>query len=158
MKVKKTYLSGCVWCKASGIVPNPFSGTATTINCPVCNGSKVITVTEEYFEIYAVRIPEPIDTTCKADIDAIKKSLDNGIIRRCENAVHEVLYTKNFDDYSRLKEYRKFFKLTIRDLSKLSGVSISIISRMENKKMAMYGSYLYIRNAFIRLWKERNHL
>lgn len=49
MKTTKTYLQGCTWCSATGYVkiPNPgFMTSALTGICPICNGLKVITVTE----------------------------------------------------------------------------------------------------------------
>ena len=51
MKTTKTYSKGCQWCTATGVVANPafdpnITGNEWTIICPVCNGSKVITVTE----------------------------------------------------------------------------------------------------------------
>lgn len=49
MKTTKTYLSGCKWCNGNGYV-QPVQGQITSTSwsnvCPVCNGSKVITVTE----------------------------------------------------------------------------------------------------------------
>ena len=55
-KVTRTYLSGCTWCNATGIVSNPTIGLSTniTIVCPVCNGSKTIVVTEEYDALYEI--------------------------------------------------------------------------------------------------------
>ena len=58
-KVTRTYLSGCTWCNATGTVQNPtfdpnITGNEWVIICPVCNGSKVITVTEEYDDSYEV--------------------------------------------------------------------------------------------------------
>ena len=51
MKVNKTYLDGCKWCNATGIVSNPAPNPNVTWNewttiCPVCNGAKTILVTE----------------------------------------------------------------------------------------------------------------
>jgi len=49
MKTTRTYLKGCDWCGASGIVINyipPNITSCLTNTCPVCNGAKVITVTE----------------------------------------------------------------------------------------------------------------
>lgn len=48
MKTTKTYLSGCTWCKGIGVILKPTPGTTTSMTdvCPVCNGSKVITITE----------------------------------------------------------------------------------------------------------------
>ena len=50
MKVTETYHEGCKWCNATGITPNPQMGLTTTITvqCPVCNGTKVIPVVREY--------------------------------------------------------------------------------------------------------------
>jgi hypothetical protein len=46
MKTTRTYLTGCTWCNATGMVRN--SGLSTTVfdTCPVCNGAKTIIVTE----------------------------------------------------------------------------------------------------------------
>jgi hypothetical protein len=49
MKTTRTYLQECTWCNATGFVkiPNPgFMTSALTGICPVCQGTKVITVTE----------------------------------------------------------------------------------------------------------------
>jgi hypothetical protein len=48
MKITRTYLSGCTWCNASGFVNNPMQGAVTmaTVPCPVCNGSKIVLITE----------------------------------------------------------------------------------------------------------------
>lgn len=57
MKTTKTYLSGCTWCNATGQVFNPkpiqYTGDPPIINCPVCDGAGIITVTEviEYEDI-----------------------------------------------------------------------------------------------------------
>jgi hypothetical protein len=48
MKAIRTYPSGCRHCKATGFVPTTGTSSSTTDRCPVCNGSKVITVTEEF--------------------------------------------------------------------------------------------------------------
>jgi hypothetical protein len=50
--MKRTYLDGCSWCQATGIVHSRGLSTTNVFdNCPVCNGSKVITITEETEEI-----------------------------------------------------------------------------------------------------------
>jgi DnaJ-class molecular chaperone len=50
MKTTKTYLSGCTWCNAIGMVKNYDNfGMGTTSlmkECPICNGAKTIVVTE----------------------------------------------------------------------------------------------------------------
>jgi hypothetical protein len=51
MKTTRTYLSGCTWCGATGIVPNlMIKGSSVTalltMTCPVCNGAKTIPITE----------------------------------------------------------------------------------------------------------------
>lgn len=50
MKTTRTYLDGCKWCDATGIVSDNSVGltdfTSLTKICPVCNGTKVILVTE----------------------------------------------------------------------------------------------------------------
>jgi DnaJ-class molecular chaperone len=49
MKTIRTYLSGCTWCNATGVVASKDYGMKTTplmTPCPVCNGSKTIIVTE----------------------------------------------------------------------------------------------------------------
>lgn len=53
MKTTRTYLSGCKYCGATGKVKNNdfnpnITDSTLEIVCPVCNGSKVITVTEEF--------------------------------------------------------------------------------------------------------------
>jgi len=45
--MKRTYLSGCKWCGATGIVPTTGMSTNTTEICPVYQGSKTVLVTEE---------------------------------------------------------------------------------------------------------------
>jgi hypothetical protein len=49
--MKRTYLSGCRWCQATGIIPKKGDSYNVTDICPVCNGSKVITITEETEEL-----------------------------------------------------------------------------------------------------------
>jgi DnaJ-class molecular chaperone len=49
--ITRTYLSGCEWCNATGIVrtvnlPHQTVSSSLTEVCPVCNGTKVITITE----------------------------------------------------------------------------------------------------------------
>jgi len=47
--MKRTYNKACEWCGATGRVPAGYLwGTAAPIDetCPVCNGSKVVLVTE----------------------------------------------------------------------------------------------------------------
>lgn len=51
MKTTKTYLSGCNFCNATGLIRNyafdpNVTGCAILVTCPVCNGTKIITVTE----------------------------------------------------------------------------------------------------------------
>lgn len=49
MKKTRTYQDGCKHCNATGFVRNEHFGmnkTPMTDTCPVCNGSKVIIVTE----------------------------------------------------------------------------------------------------------------
>jgi len=41
----RTYLKGCEWCNATGVVPSTDSAS-TMATCPVCNGNKVVLVTE----------------------------------------------------------------------------------------------------------------
>jgi len=57
-KITRTYLSGCVWCNATGYCktnnPHPEVTTVLTTVCPVCNGSKTIVVTEEYDALYEI--------------------------------------------------------------------------------------------------------
>ena len=58
-KVKRTYITGCGWCGATGFATNPeFDPNVTcssqTIICPVCIGTKVITVIEEYDALYEI--------------------------------------------------------------------------------------------------------
>jgi hypothetical protein len=51
MITTRTYFNGCNWCNATGLIPSKDFGMNTTplmITCPVCNGSKVITVTESF--------------------------------------------------------------------------------------------------------------
>lgn len=58
MKVKRTYLSGCTWCHATGFIkndnPHPEVTSAIIIVYPVCNGAKTILVTEEYDALYEI--------------------------------------------------------------------------------------------------------
>lgn len=61
MKTVKQYLKGCDWCGATGFVaiPNPgFMTSALTGICPVCNGSKVVLVTE------TTEQEETVESTC----------------------------------------------------------------------------------------------
>ena len=53
-KVTRTYLSGCSWCNATGISKGTSLSTDASTICPVCRGSKVITVTEEYDALYEI--------------------------------------------------------------------------------------------------------
>jgi DnaJ-class molecular chaperone len=47
MKITKTYLTGCNWCGGIGQkFPMQHDGTTFSSICPVCNGTKVILVTE----------------------------------------------------------------------------------------------------------------
>jgi hypothetical protein len=47
MKTTRTYLSGCMWCNATGFkYPMTNNGTGFTNVCPVCLGAGTITVTE----------------------------------------------------------------------------------------------------------------
>jgi hypothetical protein len=46
MKTTRTYSKGCDWCNATGLVPSGLSTTLIRETCPVCNGNKLITVTE----------------------------------------------------------------------------------------------------------------
>ena len=48
MRTTRQYLSGCTWCKAEGYVMEPHPQITGDFHkvCPVCNSSKVITVTE----------------------------------------------------------------------------------------------------------------
>ena len=55
MKVKRTYLSGCTWCNATGFKTNQNPTiTNTTEVCPVCNGTKTVLITEEYDALYEI--------------------------------------------------------------------------------------------------------
>jgi len=63
MELIRTYLLGCTWCNASGFVPAKNFGMTTPLvePCPVCQGSKIITVTEVLQEDINFRIgPEEI--------------------------------------------------------------------------------------------------
>ena len=53
-KVTRTYLSGCTWCNATGRVPETGISSNAFQTCPVCNGIKVIKITEEYDDSYEV--------------------------------------------------------------------------------------------------------
>jgi hypothetical protein len=46
--ITRTYLKGCEWCQSTGQVLDgyPVMGTNVFRDCPVCNGSKTILVTE----------------------------------------------------------------------------------------------------------------
>jgi DnaJ-class molecular chaperone len=47
MKTTKTYPSLCTTCQGSGfVISKSLSTSSTTEICPVCNGTKVMTVTE----------------------------------------------------------------------------------------------------------------
>lgn len=62
MKVTRQYLSGCQWCGAIGSVKELYPTTTGGWSqlCPVCGGSKVITITEtEEREEYMLTISEP---------------------------------------------------------------------------------------------------
>ena len=49
MKTTRTYLSGCIWCNATGQkFPMQHNGTDFSSLCPVCNGSKTVIVTETF--------------------------------------------------------------------------------------------------------------
>jgi hypothetical protein len=51
MRITRTYISGCNWCNALGNVSNPNIGLTTDftmITCPVCQGAKMIMVTETF--------------------------------------------------------------------------------------------------------------
>jgi hypothetical protein len=51
MKITRTYISGCNWCNATGNVSNPNIGIITDftmITCPVCQGAKMIMITETF--------------------------------------------------------------------------------------------------------------
>jgi DnaJ-class molecular chaperone len=65
MITKRTYLSGCTWCNATGFVkiPNPgFMTSALTGICPVCNGAMVVIVTETIEDNCNYNgLPDPID-------------------------------------------------------------------------------------------------
>jgi|WetSurMetagenome_2_1015567.scaffolds.fasta_scaffold00157_3 hypothetical protein len=49
MKTVRTYLTGCTWCNATGFVYSSNYGMGTTpltVVCPVCQGAKIIMITE----------------------------------------------------------------------------------------------------------------
>ena len=56
-KITRTYAKGCDWCNATGYT-FPVGISSGTIPCPVCNGAKVITVTEEDDALYEMQTPE----------------------------------------------------------------------------------------------------
>jgi len=63
MKTIRTYLSGCTWCNATGIIKDQYfrdNTTPLTHPCPVCNGSKTVIVTEviEGDKVELIKIPE----------------------------------------------------------------------------------------------------
>jgi hypothetical protein len=60
MKITRTYISGCNWCNATGYVLNPHPQLTGEFNmtCPVCQGAKMIMVTETFEDD---RIVEEID-------------------------------------------------------------------------------------------------
>jgi len=48
-RIIRTYLDGCKWCGATGFVQPVFDIYHTSSGssiCPVCNGSKIVLVTE----------------------------------------------------------------------------------------------------------------
>jgi hypothetical protein len=57
MKTIRTYLSGCTWCNATGIIKDQYFRDNP---CPVCNGSKIVIVTEviEGDKVELIKIPE----------------------------------------------------------------------------------------------------
>ena len=47
MKTTKQYLTGCTWCNATGRVLATGGVTISTFDtCPVCQGAKIVMVTE----------------------------------------------------------------------------------------------------------------
>ena len=121
MKTKRTYLDGCKWCGATGVVSNnslpPMSTMSnSTITCPVCNGSKVITVTEEFDDTEIIGIPSnPIIDTSKIEQDNIPILVGSW------------------------KECRKRTGLSLRQVAEMTGLSAATISRIENNQ----GHYMY---------------
>ena len=118
MKTKRTYPSGCTWCGATGIVSNnarpPMStmSNSTTI-CPVCNGTKMITITEEYDDVVIEGIPiNPI-----IDISKIEETISYLPISP-----------------SWWLSMRKRSGLTLRQVANKTGISAATISRLERGK------------------------
>jgi len=72
MTTTRTYLKGCDWCNAKGVIPNSnpaFCGnTSFTELCPVCNGNKTVTVTE------VAEMPTITDEEIKAHFTTTHKS------------------------------------------------------------------------------------
>jgi len=58
-KITRTYTKGCEWCNATGYVSTVGISSLTWETCPVCNGAKVVTVTEEYDALYEVQTMKP---------------------------------------------------------------------------------------------------
>jgi hypothetical protein len=64
MKITKTYLSGCTWCGALGVIesrrlPHQTVSSSLTEICPVCNGAKTVVVTEIIEDnIESIKIPK----------------------------------------------------------------------------------------------------
>jgi len=60
MKTTRTYLSKCNNCNGTGVDYKQISNYDTSAVCIVCNGAKVITVTETFDESVAVDIREEL--------------------------------------------------------------------------------------------------
>ena len=131
-KVTRTYLTGCSWCNATGSIQAFPSGTIDcTRQCPVCNGSKVITISEEYEGLYQIDCSkiDPISIHSRLQEEAIPKSW---------------------------KDLRKLTGLTLRQVAEKTGVSASTVSRIERVKgKYTYETYKRVHSFYYEKWKEQ---
>ena len=141
-KVTKTYLSGCIWCHGSGAVINKQYSTSLFENCPVCNGSKVITVTEEYDAVYQIstELTPLLDT---ASLRSMRDTLKRDIEGSGQVLIDALGVTRK---PTLMKARRNLQRLSLRDVAEQTGLSISTISRIENGKRCMDDTYRTLLN------------
>lgn len=152
-KVTRTYPGFCTTCNGTGQLMDDPNSTNLYRICPVCNGSKVIPITEveEYQDNFDIDpkfkqiiIPSRLHME---DMSGHTLSIDE--MRKLHKSIKED-EENAWKIPSLLKLRRKHRGLTLRAVSSKTGLSPSTIMRIENGNQCLADNY----NALLRFWKQ----
>lgn len=135
-RITRTYMIGCKWCNGEGIVADLSTMgifTSAKRKCQVCGGTGAILVTEVEEELMEITGKEILLDISKSPRDFIQEKME------------EFIFTPIPKEW---KTLRKECDLSLRQVEKLSGVSISTISRMERGGVAELETHRKLRSFY----------